>query len=102
MSSLGPLIVWDIREGDPQGDRWRARAAWLAGHGFPRMTYRVEFYQEDPPYARAFCYALDADGKRHWNEHHPVPPVPHDHSRCAPAREEPRDIPLDYLPGASW
>lgn len=91
-----PLAVWDTRE-----DRWwdhrEARSNWLKAAGLSGvMMYRIEFRDGDPPSGRIFCYALDADGKRHWAPGHVA--GPHDHDSCDVAREEPRDVPLHALP----
>jgi hypothetical protein len=99
--SISPRVMWDCREPgwfDPE-DRWRARTRWLEDRGLTGLSlYRIEFRLIDGPSARLYRYALDGHGKRHWNEHHPVPAVPHDHSRCAPAVLEPYDVMLAGLP----
>jgi hypothetical protein len=93
-----PLAAWDTRE-----DRWRdhreARSNWLKAAGLSGvMMYRIEFRQAaGKPSGRIFCYALDADGKRHWAPGH-TPGQPHDHDACDVVREEPRDVPLHALP----
>jgi len=97
-SVLAPLAVWDCGQPEWLRDR-EAKTAWLTERGFPvNAMYRAEFYAtSDGPCARIFCYALNDNGKKHFNEHH-VPGKPHDHDLCDAARDEPRDIPLDELP----
>jgi hypothetical protein len=90
-----PVAVWDARE-DRWRDHWEARRNWLRAAGLPSMMYRVEFRDGDPPSGRIFCYALDADDRRHWAPGHVA--GPHDHDACDVAREEPRDVLLHDLP----
>lgn len=95
----GKLIaVWDCGEPGWWDDRREARAAWVAAQGLPvTSVYRVEFH-DDPPRARFFCYALNAEGRRHFT-HAPGDCTPEHGTHCV-AREEPRMLALAALPPA--
>jgi hypothetical protein len=96
MSTEAPVAVWDCRE-DRWWDQHEARTGWLDEQGLlGRMIYRIEFRLIDAPVARIFCYALNAEGKRHWLPCHV--PGPHDHSLCDVARLEPVNVLIDGLP----
>lgn len=96
---MQPLAVWDVRE-----DQWRHRheekSEWLRDHGFDVLAmYRAEFYLVDAPFIRVFTYHVNEQGRRHWNECHPIPPpLGHDHSGCGPAVNPPYDQPVWELP----
>lgn len=94
-----PRLVWDVRDKNAWFTPNRARkTAWLEAHGLPvDDIYRVEFYLEDTPVARLFCYHRDGQGHKHWNEHHIK--GDHDHSVCDVARMPPYDVDIRDLPG---
>jgi hypothetical protein len=91
-----PLAVWDVRE-DGRQQHWKARSDWLRDAGLPRdVMYRVEFWLLDCPFARIFCYELNAEGRKYWAPDHVR--EPHDHDACHSAFEKPRDVLLGALP----
>lgn len=90
------VTAWDCREDAWWKDR-EAKTAWLDEQGLPaRYMYRAEFY-DMPPRAIVFCYAADAEGRRHFT-HAPGDCTPEEHGPHCVAREEPRELALTALP----
>lgn len=93
-----PRLVWDVRDKDWFTPFRAQKTAWLKERGLPvDDMYRVEFYLEDAPVARLYCYHRDDLGRKHWNSHHV--PEAHDHDKCDVARMAPYDVSLRDLPG---
>jgi hypothetical protein len=87
LTELEPLAVWDSREKSWLPYR-PERTAWLEEHGLPADDiYRIEFYLLDGPSARLFCFHVNDEGRRIYDD-----------SRDGPAVEKPRDVPLSDLP----
>lgn len=91
---LEPLGAWDAGPGwaDAFVDE---KIAW-ARQNIPRVndTYRVEFFVTDMPFAIAYRYAVNAEGRKY---------AIAEYSFVAdgePAREPPVIVPLDELPPA--
>lgn len=99
--ALEPLAVWDVGEAQ-WWHNWEVKSQWLREHGLPvNEMYRIEFLPGEPPQARIFCYVLNEDGRKHWNENHAAylaDRSDHDHSLCDVTREPPRIVPLSELP----
>lgn len=94
---MEPLAVWDVRETGWWPGR-EVKSEWARRHGVPvDVTYRLEFYLADAPFARVFSYHLNEEGRRHLGPQH-NPHRDHDHSACKPATVPPFDLPLTELP----
>lgn len=93
----GALVTaWDCREDEWWNER-EAKTEWLRSHALPfQWAYRMEFY-DAPPRVKVFCYAPDAQGKRH-HVHAPGDCTPEKHGPDCVARDEPRELMLAQLP----
>ena len=91
--AAAPLATWDVR--GPRGgafcrwEHWLEAVAWNVGH-LPDQgndTYRLEFYLVDAPFAKAYRYAVNDQGRRYM-----------DPATDEPAVEEPVIVLLSELP----
>jgi hypothetical protein len=59
---LEPLAVWDAHDPGP----WRERTEWVDGQlgGRANLTYRIDFYLLDAPFAAVHRYRLDDSGHK--------------------------------------
>lgn len=97
---MEPRLVWDVREPGWFTPQRAQKTAWLEARGLPvDDLYRIEFYLEDTPVARLYCYHRDDLGRKHWGGSHV--PGDHDHAACDVARMDPYDVPLRDLPDTS-
>lgn len=97
VNEIQPVGVWDVKDAE-----WQTRRAlksdWLREHGIPvNQAYRAEFYWNDPPFVRIFCFHLDEDGRKHWDHGHDPQTCKLDHA-CGACTEPPHDVPLSELP----
>jgi len=99
MTETSPVTAWDVRE-PGWLKRREEKTLWLREQDLPvNQLYRIEFFLTGVPRAQIFCYALNSEGRKHWNqEHMAAGGDPHDHDACDVAREPPRVIPLSELP----
>lgn len=71
MTAIGaePLAIWDVntKPGFICWEHWSEAVAWNKDH-LPDQgndTYRLEFYLVDAPFAKAFRYATNEQGRRY-------------------------------------
>jgi len=84
-----PLAAWDVGGGFHKWEHWAEAVAWNKKHLPDRGddTYRLEFYLVDAPFAKAFRYAVNSQGRWHL-----------DPATGKPAVEEPVTVLLSELP----
>jgi hypothetical protein len=64
--AAAPLAVWDTRGGFHEWEHYREAYEWAQARiSGAEDTYRVEFYLVDAPFAKAFRYLDNAEGRRY-------------------------------------